>query len=90
MDNRLRELREAARLSQSECAQRVGVTRQTVISIERGHFDPRLSLAFRLSDLFGVPVDDLFSPAIRPAGENRVTHQVLGPGSDVPEPPVLD
>jgi putative transcriptional regulator len=58
--NTLRELRESAGLSQQECAGALGVTRQTVISIEKGHFDPRLSLAFRIGRLFGVPVDEVF------------------------------
>jgi putative transcriptional regulator len=62
MDNRLRDLREGAGLSQAECADALGVTRQTVISIEKGHFDPRLSLAFRISRLFSVPVDEVFEP----------------------------
>ncbi len=61
MDNRLRALREDAGLSQEECARSLGVTRQTVISIEKGHFDPRLSLAFRISELFGEPVDAIFA-----------------------------
>lgn len=60
MDNRLRELREARGLSQAECAEALGVTRQTVISIEKGHFDPRLSLAFRIGSLFELPVDTIF------------------------------
>ena len=58
----LGQLREAAGLSQQECADRLGVTSQTVISIEKGHFDPRLSLAFRISRTFVVPVDELFTP----------------------------
>ncbi len=62
MGNRLRALREDAGLSQEECARSLGVTRQTVISIEKGHFDPRLSLAFRISELFGEPVDAIFAP----------------------------
>ncbi|MGB7980569.1 MAG: helix-turn-helix transcriptional regulator [Candidatus Nanopelagicales bacterium] len=62
MRNRVRELREAAGLSQGECADAVGVTRQTIISIEKGHFDPRLSLAFRISRVFQVPVDAIFLP----------------------------
>ena len=62
MDNRLRVLREAAGLSQAECADALGVSRQTVISIEKGHFDPRLSLAFRIGRLFSVPVDEVFVP----------------------------
>jgi putative transcriptional regulator len=49
-------------MSQQECAAALGVTRQTVISIEKGHFDPRLSLAFRIGRLFGHPVDRVFTP----------------------------
>jgi putative transcriptional regulator len=62
MHNQLKSLREAAGLSQGECASALGVSRQTVISIEKGHFDPRLSLAFRISRFFDVPVDQVFSP----------------------------
>lgn len=62
MDNRLKVLREQAGLSQSECAAALGVSRQTVISIEKGHFDPRLSLAFRIGRLFEVAVDEVFTP----------------------------
>ena len=62
MDNNLKVLREQAGLSQGDCATALGVSRQTVISIEKGHFDPRLSLAFRIGRLFDVPVDRLFTP----------------------------
>ncbi|MBC2932984.1 helix-turn-helix transcriptional regulator [Nocardioides sp. zg-1228] len=62
MHNTLRSLREAAGMSQGECATALGVSRQTVISIEKGHFDPRLSLAFRISRLFEVRVDEVFVP----------------------------
>lgn len=62
MDNNLKALREQAHLSQSDCAAALGVSRQTVISIEKGHFDPRLSLAFRIGRLFDVPVDEVFRP----------------------------
>ena len=49
-------------MSQQQCAAALGVTRQTVISIEKGHFDLRLSLAFRIGPLFGHPVDRVFTP----------------------------
>ena len=62
MHNRLKVLRERAGFSQSDCASALGVSRQTVISIEKGHFDPRLSLAFRIGRLFGVPLDEVFTP----------------------------
>ncbi len=62
MQNGLKAMREHAGMSQAECADALGVTRQTVISIEKGHFDPRLSLAFRIAALFGVSVDQVFTP----------------------------
>ncbi|MGC0365926.1 putative transcriptional regulator [Rhodococcus sp. 27YEA15] len=61
MHNNLHELRTAAGLSQQACADALGITRQTVVSIEKGHFDPRLSLAFRIAEYFGKRVDDVFS-----------------------------
>ncbi|WP_018351451.1 helix-turn-helix transcriptional regulator [Longispora albida] len=62
MRNRVAELRAAAGLSQQACAERLGITRQTVISMEKGHFDPRLSLAFRVAELFGVGIGEVFFP----------------------------
>ncbi|MDI9899097.1 helix-turn-helix transcriptional regulator [Rhodococcus sp. IEGM 1409] len=61
MRNNLQELRTSAGLSQQACADALGITRQTVISIEKGHFDPRLSLAFRIAEYFDRRVDDVFS-----------------------------
>ena len=49
-------------MSQSECAEALGLTRQTIVSIEQGHYDPRLTLAFRIARLFDVTVEDVFSP----------------------------
>jgi len=66
--NRLRELREA-RMEKSETtelwtqeglAKRLGVTRQTIISMEKGTYNPSLSLAFKLAHLFGVKIEDIF------------------------------
>lgn len=62
MHNSLKSLRESAAMSQADCADALGVSRQTVISIEKGHFDPRLSLAFRIAALFEVRVDEVFTP----------------------------
>ena len=61
MDNTLKALREQAGLSQGECASALGVSRQTVISIEKGHFDPRLSLAFKIGRLFDRVMDEVKS-----------------------------
>jgi len=47
-------------MTQQELADRVGVTRQTILSIERGRYNPSVGLALRLADTFGVPVEALF------------------------------
>ena len=47
-------------MTQQELAERVGVTRQTIISIERGKYKPSIDLALRLSRVFGVPVEEVF------------------------------
>jgi len=60
--NSVLERRQAAGWSQQRLAELVGVTRLTVISIEKGRFDPSLPLAFRLAALFGVRIEDLFTP----------------------------
>ncbi|RPI27252.1 MAG: transcriptional regulator [Acidobacteria bacterium] len=51
---------EAGDMTQQELAERVGVTRQTIISIEKGKYEPSIQLALRLARLFGVPVERLF------------------------------
>ena len=63
MHNSLRERRKDAGLSQEQLAERLGVSRQTIISIERGRFDPSLDLAFRLAEVFDVRIEDLFTRA---------------------------
>ncbi|KUH33464.1 XRE family transcriptional regulator [Thermococcus celericrescens] len=60
MKNRLRELREARGLTQEELAKALGVTRQTIIAIEKGRYDPSLRLAFRIAHFFGVKIEDIF------------------------------
>ncbi|ANF22162.1 helix-turn-helix transcriptional regulator [Thermococcus piezophilus] len=60
MKNRLRELREARRLTQEELAKALGVTRQTIIAIEKGKYDPSLKLAFKIARFFGVLIEDIF------------------------------
>lgn len=47
-------------LTQEALAARLGVTRQTVLSIEKGQYDPSLPLAFRIAGLFGVKIEDVF------------------------------
>jgi putative transcriptional regulator len=60
MDNLVRELRGAAGLRQEDLARRVGVSRQTIISIENGRYNPSLELAWKLSRALGTTIEDLF------------------------------
>jgi len=60
VDNRVKELRTAAGMRQEDLARRVAVSRQTIISIETGRYNPSLELAFRLSRALGVHIEDLF------------------------------
>jgi putative transcriptional regulator len=59
--NHIRELRYAAdHMTQAELAARLGVTRQTVIAIERRQYSPSLEMAFRIARIFDVPLDEVF------------------------------
>jgi putative transcriptional regulator len=60
MKNRLRELREERGLTQEELAKALGVTRQTIIAIERGKYDPSLRLAFKIARFFGKRIEEVF------------------------------
>lgn len=60
MKNRIRVFRAERRWSQAELAERVGVSRQTVNAVENDRYDPSLDLAFRLSHVFGVPIEEIF------------------------------
>jgi putative transcriptional regulator len=60
MKNRLRELRENRNLTQEELAKALGVTRQTIIAIEKGKYDPSLKLAFKIARFFGLKIEDIF------------------------------
>jgi putative transcriptional regulator len=62
VENTLPELRREHGWSQQKLADALGVSRQTVISIEKGRFDPSLPLAFRLASLFGCTIEDIFTP----------------------------
>ncbi|MGF1617527.1 MAG: helix-turn-helix transcriptional regulator [Acidimicrobiia bacterium] len=59
--NNIRELRGAAnQMTQAELAERIGVTRQTVIAIEQGRYSPSLEVAFKMARVFGVPLEGVF------------------------------
>jgi putative transcriptional regulator len=62
ISNRVRELRfHAGEMTQQELANRVGVTRQTIVAIEKQSYSPSLELAFRIARAFGRTVEDVFS-----------------------------
>ena len=60
MKNKLEELRKNKGLSQEHLAENVLVSRQTIISLEKGRYNPSLDLAFRLSKFFNAPIEDIF------------------------------
>jgi putative transcriptional regulator len=60
MNNRLRVLRAERDWSQADVADRLGVSRQTINSIETGKYDPSLPLAFAIARLFGHPIEQVF------------------------------
>lgn len=60
MENRLKDLREKFNLTQEELASKVGVSRQTIISLERGRYSPSLILAFKLARVFSLTIEEVF------------------------------
>ena len=58
--NTVRELRAAHSMTQQELADRISVTRQTVIAIEGDKYSPSLEVAFRIAHVFGVPLEQVF------------------------------
>ena len=61
MKNKLRELRTERNWSQEQLGARVGVSRQAIIAIETGKYDPSLPLAFKLAQVFKLSIEDIFS-----------------------------
>ncbi len=59
--SRVSELRAQRQWTQAQLAAEVGVSRQTINSIETGRFEPSLTLALKLARLFGTPVDTIFA-----------------------------
>jgi putative transcriptional regulator len=60
MRNKLRELRESTDRTQEELGEELGITRQSVISIETGRYSPSLALAIRIAQLFETRVEEVF------------------------------
>jgi len=68
MNNRLKVLRAERNWSQSDLAERLEVSRQSVNAIETGRYDPSLPLAFKIAELFGLAIEDIFAS---PSKENE-------------------
>jgi putative transcriptional regulator len=68
MENRIRELRAVQRWSQADLADALGVSRQTVNALETGKYDPSLPLAFKISRLFSLSIEEIFQPELEPVG----------------------
>jgi putative transcriptional regulator len=58
--NQIRELRAVREMTQQELADKIGVTRQTVIAIEQDKYSPSLETAFKVAVVFGVPLEQCF------------------------------
>ncbi len=58
--NRIREFRKKSGMTQEDLARELNVSRQTIISIEKGKYIPSLPLALRMSRYFGCPADEMF------------------------------
>jgi len=61
MKNRIKVFRAMHDLTQEALARELGVTRQTVLAIEKGKYDPSLDLAFRIARYFGVTIEEVFT-----------------------------
>ncbi|MBR5515187.1 MAG: helix-turn-helix transcriptional regulator [Clostridia bacterium] len=60
MDNRIKELRKDNKITQDDLAMAVGVTRQTIISLENGKYNASLSLAYKIARYFGRSIEEIF------------------------------
>lgn len=60
MKNRIQELRKEKKIRQEDLAEAVGVTRQTIISLENGKYNASLQLAYRIARYFGRTIEDIF------------------------------
>lgn len=69
MINHLEELRKQHGIRQEDLAQALGVSRQTVISLEKGKYNPSLALAFKLARYFNLSIEDIFDDSDEYADE---------------------
>ena len=60
METKIQELRKANKISQADLADEMGVTRQTIISLEKGRYNASLDLAFKIARYFGKTIEEVF------------------------------
>lgn len=60
MENRIRELRRENKWTQEQLAKAVGVSRQSIVAIEQGKYNPSLDLAFKIARQFNLTIEDVF------------------------------
>ncbi len=60
MKNRIEEIRKARGMNQEELAKALGVSRQTISSLENGRYNPSIELAYKLSKYFGMMIEEVF------------------------------
>ena len=60
METKIQELRKANKISQAELADEMGVTRQTITSLEKGRYNVSLELAFKIARYFGKTIEEVF------------------------------
>ena len=60
MENRIEEIRKARGVNQEELAKALGVSRQTISSLENGRYNPSIELAYKLSKYFGMTIEEVF------------------------------
>ena len=75
VSNNIRKLRfHHDEMTQQQLAEKVGVTRQTIIAMEKGKYSPSLELAFRIALVFDSPLEDVFS--YDPEDESKQTYKI--------------
>lgn len=60
MKNKIKELREQSKLTQQELGEKLSVSRQTIISLENGKYNPSIILAFKIANIFGKSIEEIF------------------------------
>lgn len=78
MTNRLRVLRAERAWSQADLAERLGVSRQTVNAVETERYEPSLGLAFKISSLFGMKIEEIFTPSASESVEPQMNADERG------------